>query len=91
MATTTEVTATANGAWVLAYTAAGAVTLFIQNRAPGNDLLVRVGSATATSDSADAAAEVLYPRESRSITLATGDKVHIRTPNGVAIKATLRV
>jgi hypothetical protein len=91
MATTTEIAVPNTGAWVLAYTAAGTVNLFVQGRSAGADLLVRVGSATATSDSADAAAEVLYAREGRTLALASGDKVHVRSPNGLATKLTLRV
>lgn len=85
--TTTAVTAATGDAWTLAYTAAGGVTIYIKNRSVGGDLLIRCGSATATDDAPGAAAEVLYPREGRSITLATGDKVHVRPtgPDDVAL------
>lgn len=85
--TTTAVTAATGDAWTLAYTAGASVTIYIQNRSPGGDLLVRCGASTATDDAPGAAAEVLYPREGRSITLANGDKVHVRPtgPNDVAL------
>lgn len=81
--TTTAVTAEAGDAWTLAYTAAGTITVYVQNRSPGGDLLVRCGASTATDDDPDAAAEILYAREGRSIALASGDKVHVR-PTGAS-------
>lgn len=91
MATTTSVSVPTGDTWTLLYTAAGTVTLHVQSRAPAGDLLVRVGSATATSDSPDDPAEMLNPREMRAIPLASGDKVHARTlaPNTAVV--TLRV
>ena len=90
MATTTAVSAAAGDAWTLAYTAAAAVTIALQCRSSGGDLLVRIGSATATTDAPGAAAEVLYPRELRSITLASGDKVHVRPSGPDAVAVTVR-
>ena len=93
MATVTQntVTAEAGDAWTLAYTAGGTVTLTMQNRSPGGDLLVRVGASTATSDAAGAGAEVLYPREVRSIPLSSGDKVHVRPTGESDIQVSMRV
>ena len=92
MATTSSVAVPAGDVWTLLYTAAGTVTLFVQNMSNDTDLLVRVGSATATSDSAQAAAEQLYSYEGRSIALVSGDKVHARSKSpSMAAKATIRV
>lgn len=93
MATVTQntVTAAAGDVWTLAYTAAGTVTLTMQNRSPGGDLLIRVGAATATSDAAGAGAESLYPRESRAIPLSSGDKVHVRPVGEDDILVSMRV
>lgn len=86
----TEVTA-ASGSWTLAYTAAGAVTITLQNRSTANDVLVRIGPSTATSDAVNAAAEVLYARQSLAVTLANGDKVHVRSANEDASATPARV
>lgn len=82
----------AGDAWTLLYTAAGAVTVHVQAKAPTNGLLVRVGSGTATSDSADASAEYLNPRAPAvAFVLATGDKIHARADGPNAQIAILRV
>lgn len=91
----TLVTAAAGDAWTLAYTAAGTVTLYVQNRSHSRDLLVRIGASTATSDSADAPADLMLPNESRAFPLVTGEKVHVRpqgaADNDVDIPVVLRV
>lgn len=77
--TTTAALVTADaGEWTLAYTAAAPITIAIQNRSKSLDLLVRIGALTTTSDTLDAAAESMHPGEVRSITLAIGDKIHVR-------------
>lgn len=95
MATTTSVAVPVSVApsaiWTLIYTAAGTVNLVIQNRSNSEEMLVRVGSATAADDSADAAAEFLYPRESRTFALVSGDKVHARPLSSGPTTAILRV
>lgn len=78
MASTTNVTAVAGAAWTLAYTAAGAVTIGVQNRHKNSEVLVRVGASAATGDSPDASALLLFPNEYRTLTLANGDKVFTR-------------
>lgn len=78
MATTTAVSIAAGAAWTLVYTAAGTVSLKVQNRSPSKSCLIRVGASTTTSDDDDAAAEVLNPGEYRVIDLVNTDKVHAR-------------
>lgn len=75
------VTAAAGATWTLAYTASGTVTLYVQNRSTSLDLLVRIGASTATSDSADAPADLMMPNEVRAFPLVSGEKVHVR-PRG---------
>ena len=79
--------------WTLIYTAAGTVTLNIQNRHPQADLMVRVnGSSGAATDAKDAAAELLRPFDRMSMTLASGDKVLARTVRDeVPGRVTIRV
>lgn len=68
----------AGDAWTLVYTAAGAVTLFLQNRSSSVDLLIRISASATTGDATTAAAEILFARDDRSIPLASGDKVYAR-------------
>ena len=75
MASTTFVSAPAGATWTLVYTAAGAVTIGLQNRHSSADMLIRIGSGAAVGDSPDAAARRMFPNEFWGPTLATGDKV----------------
>lgn len=77
----TDMTTTAlpAGSWTLVYTAAGAVTITMQNTTPSCDLLVRIGTAAVVGDPLTSAADRLHPFEHRSgVVLASGDKVFAR-------------
>lgn len=66
------------GAWTSLYTAAGAVTITLQNQSPASDLMIRIATGATTGDALTAAADVLRPFEHRSATLANGDVVMAR-------------
>lgn len=77
--------------WTLLYTAAGAVTITLQNRG-AVDLRLRIGAAAVVGDALSAAHDTIYQREIRSITLAAADKVFAApdndsTPGKVNIRA----
>lgn len=83
---TTAITCAADGTWTAVYTAAGTVTVYLQNRSPSLGLLVRVDASGTTGDSVDAAAELLMPNESRAFPIVSGDKIFARpnyNPTGV--------
>jgi hypothetical protein len=75
---TSSVTAAADGTWTAVYTAAGTVTLNLQNRSTSLGLLVFVDASGTTGDSLDKAAEHLNPGEFRSFPVVSGDKVFAR-------------
>lgn len=80
--------------WTLIYTASGAVTVSIQNQDAISDVLIRIGTGVATSDSVapPAAADYLRPFDWRSYTLATGEKIlacpvsTLQTPANVNVR-----
>lgn len=67
-------TALPAGEWTDVYTAAGAITITLQNLS-ACDVKLRIGASVATSDALTAAHDMIFPREIRSIVLATGDKI----------------
>ncbi len=89
MATTSAVDVAAGDEWTLAYTAAGTVTLNVQNRHPGTNLLIRVGASAAADDAPGSPAESVSSGDGRSIILAAGDKVYLRSRGAAAADATL--
>lgn len=79
-------------AWTSLYTAAGAVTITVQNLSKATEIRLRIASGATTGDAATAAADVLQPMERGSFTLATGDVVMARpvsdsTPGSINIRA----
>ena len=70
----------------------------LQNRSTSADVFVRIDQAAATTDAADAAADVLFCNQFRDYTLKTGDKVMIRPRGavgdaapGTSVNVTMRV
>lgn len=83
----------ASAIWTVIYTAAGSVTLSLHNRSENVDLLIRCnGASGAANDAKDSPAEILLPRATMAITLATGDKVLAKPlRDDMAGRVTLRV
>lgn len=79
-------------AWTSLYTAAGEVTITVQNLSKATEIRLRIASGARGDDAATAAADVLQPMERGSFTLATGDVVMARpvsdsTPGSINIRA----
>lgn len=79
MTAMTDVTVAA-GQWTSAYTAAGNVTVKVQNKSKADAIRVRAGASVATSDGLDAAHMVLMPGKIESFTLVASDKI-LLTPH----------
>lgn len=66
------------GSWTLLYTAAGAVTVTLQNLSKASEIAVRVGASAVVGDALTAAADIMQPMAHRDFVLATGDKIFAR-------------
>lgn len=86
--TTTDVPA---GEWTVIYTAAGTVTIAVQNQTPSSTLKIRVDASASTGDATTAPHDVLQPFQIVSYALASGDVVMAcptqATPGRVNVKA----
>lgn len=87
MATMTK-TAVNVGAWTVVYTAAGAITITLQNLDGATPMKVRIGTAVVVGDSLEAAADVLLPLDLRAYTLAISEVVMVqpvRSSSSIAV------